>query len=164
MSFRDARRWVAGPMIVAALLLSAACANVGSAPTPTPAPAGTESLAPGAKAAVPITMLRTGGFAGVHDELFIEPGGFWTSKVKSGESKTGQLTAVQITELQALAADSHVSVEATASQAPPTCADGFNYTVTVDTQVIRFNDCPRAIEPRIAKAIVGFVQGAVPGW
>ena len=150
-------------MIVAALLLSAACAPTGSAPSPTPAPSGT-GAAPEAKAPMPVTVVRTGGFAGVRDELSIEPGGLWTSKVKSGESKTGQLTAGQIAEVQALAADPHLAVEASASPAPPTCADGFDYTVTVGSTVTKFNDCARAIEPRVTKAIVGFVQGAVPGW
>jgi hypothetical protein len=114
--------------------------------------------------ALPITLLRTGGIAGVHDWAYIDPTGAWQSSNKAGEKKTGQLTQEQFTQLQALAHDPHVAVEAATPTKAPSCMDGFNYSVTVDVSEILFQDCAHSSEPRVAKAILGVVQGAIPGW
>jgi hypothetical protein len=154
---------------IVVLALATGCQPADS-PVPTPAPnASGPTTSPGASPttvvlAVPITITRTGGIAGVRDQLSIDPAGAWQSTTKSGQKKTGQLTAGQIAELQRLAHDPHVATEAKAPTQPPACADGFNYSVRVDAAEIRFEDCAHSAEPRVAKAIVGLVQGAVPGW
>lgn len=153
--------------IVAALAFLTGC-DAADTGTPVPTTAPTAAASPAAtttvKGAVPITITRTGGFAGVRDTLTIDPSGAWTSQSRSSTDATGQLSASALDQLRTLAADPHVAVEAAAPTQPAQCADGFHYTVGVDTAVIRFEDCAHSSEPRVAKAILGVVMGAVPGW
>jgi hypothetical protein len=155
-------------MGVAWLVTVPLLSGCGPADTGNPAPSTTTTVAataaPSPKAAVPITISRTGGIAGVHDTVRITATGAWTSEDRLGRRTTGQLTPEQLDQLQRLAADPHVAVEAAATTGPPQCADGFQYTVTIDTAAIRFEDCAHAAEPRVAKAVVGTIQAAVPGW
>jgi hypothetical protein len=124
---------------------------------------GSPSASSPASSAVAITIEKTGGFAGVRDTIQIDALGSWSRSDKSGKAASGQLTAAQVTELQALAADPKLASEAVAAaQAAPTnCNDTFNYTVSAGPVVLRFTDCPTdSFQPTATKALISYVEKA----
>ncbi len=90
----------------------------------------------------PITIQRTGGFAGVKDTVVIDPHGGWTSANRGGTSAGGRLAADQITAIKTLAADPRLTEEAERTPAPTRCSDAFNYELTVGTTHVSYVDCP----------------------
>jgi hypothetical protein len=141
------------------VLLLTGCASTTGSPEDSPASSP-------AKSAVAITIEKTGGIAGVRDTIQIDASGNWTRSDKAGKTSTGKLTASQVAELQALAADPKLASEAAAAaQAAPTkCSDTFNYAISAGPVVLRFNDCPSdSFQPTAAKAMVSFVEKAAVG-
>lgn len=145
-------------------LLAAACAPTGGVD-----PAGSASpggwFSPGAAS---VKVHRTGGFAGVDDQITVDPTGAWTATDRSRTRKTGELATSEREQLQTLAADPRLDTEAARPTAPTNCADAFQYTVTVDrtggdrTVTVSFTDCPGDENlPEAAAAIANLVTGAV---
>jgi hypothetical protein len=151
--------------LAATLLLAlSACANttgagVGSSPNTSPPPNTSPNTSP---AGVALSLVRTGGFIGVKDEITVDPSGAWTATDRAGHRRTGQLTDAQLTALRSLAADPRLRQEATRVQGPTKCADVYSYALTVDSMRVNFIDCPTdADRPEAARAIITLVTQAI---
>jgi hypothetical protein len=120
-------------LLTATMLVLSGCAD-------TPG-AGVQSASPSAADPV-VSLVRTGGFAGVHDEVTIGADGSWTVTDRTGTSRTGHLTDQQRDALRRLAADPRLAQESTRIQGPSRCADVYNYVLTVNGRRISFIDCP----------------------
>ncbi|GAA2394206.1 hypothetical protein Cme02nite_09040 [Catellatospora methionotrophica] len=169
---RPAIRGVPGHMtalriaaLVALLSLTTACAPGPADPGASPSPG--EASPPGPAS---VAVHRTGGFAGVDDQITVDPAGVWTATDRARTRKSGELTTSEREQLQALAADPRLDTEATRPTTPPKCADAFQYTVTVDrtggagTVIVAFTDCPGDENmPAAAAAIANLVTGAAGG-
>jgi hypothetical protein len=139
----------------AAVLLSvAACARETGAGTGSPSPAASGGT---------VTVVRSGGLAGVHDEFVVDPSGTWTVTDRTGGRRTGHLTDQQRATLARLATDPRLPDEARRTQGPSHCADVYAYAVTVNAVRISFVDCAADDgRPATAAAIVTLVTQAVP--
>jgi hypothetical protein len=149
------RRWLAlATFAVVVLLTGCAQAQQGGA-----AAGGTTgpTSSPGGKAMDRVTITRTGGFAGVNQELTVMPDGGWTyTDKRSGNSQRGQLTADQMTQLGRLVSDPNFA-QARAASRGASCADTFIYTVAVGDLSINFDECNGKDQPAV-KAVIDFVS------
>jgi hypothetical protein len=148
-----------GAMMVAVLLWCAACA------VPAHRGGGTGAGAPTSAtpvAGVALTVLRTGGFAGVNDEIAVDADGGWTVTDRAGRHRTGRLTGEQRATLRGLATDPRLVEESKRAPGESRCADTFRYTLAVNSVRISFVDCPTdADQPQAARAVVTLVTRAV---
>jgi hypothetical protein len=141
---------------------SAATQAPSSAPASgkTPAPAGTTRTPAPSRSAV--TLVRSGGFAGLTETVTVQPDGSWKRGDGRTTNRTGRFTAVQVSRLQTLVADPQLAAEA--KQPPPgtnQCNDTFIYVLMVDHQVIKYEECPgQAKPPKVTMEIVAFLQEA----
>ncbi|GAB2959609.1 hypothetical protein GCM10027280_55530 [Micromonospora polyrhachis] len=146
----------------------------GSTPTPEPStstpsgPVGTSPGQPpvGTSPGHPpagdgaVTIVRTGGFAGVWQSLTVAGDGRWTyhDRPNDRDVETGALTAAQRTRLRTLLADPALAAEATRKPGPPACADGFSYTLTTGSSTVSWLDCGDA--PKTAGSVVRLLEDA----
>src|SRR5437773_5735881 len=94
-------------------------------PPPAPGPGG-------APAATRVVLTRTGGIAGVMQQVEIAPDGSWTyTDKRTGHPERGQLDAAQRAELARMVADPALVQEARQRPGPGVCNDAFVYRVTV---------------------------------
>jgi len=109
-----------------------------------------------------VSVQRTGGIAGIRDEVTIGPDGAWRATDRAGAVKTGQLTEEQRATLTRLAGDRRLATESKRVQGPTKCADTYNYVVNVNTMRISYIDCPTDTDlPEATSAIVKFVTDTV---
>jgi hypothetical protein len=107
-------------------------------------------------------MVRSGGLAGIRDEITVDPSGAWTATDRAGNRRTGQLTDAQRSTLQGLAADPRLREEAGRAPGTTHCADVYTYALIINAMRISYIDCPTdADRPEAARAIVTLVTGAV---
>lgn len=167
-------RWLPvrrGPRALAfALSLSAAllvgCADVagtgsggtepGTAAPPDPTGAtpttGSPAITP-TGAGPTVTLVRSGGIAGVRDTVVVQPDGRWQRDQRTG-SDSGRLSAVELARLRGLAADPALAAEA--SRPSPdlkNCADGFVLALTVGPRTVHWIECGSAGRPVVATDI-----------
>src|SRR5688572_1927554 len=152
-------------LVVLALLL-AGCSST-SPPTVT-LPSPSSSAAPTAEASatsaslppptgvsspVTIKVVKSGGFIGMHTEIVVDPSGRWTR-----DGGSGRLSPPLAAELQRLAADPQLAIEAQHSPAPNQCNDDFRYTVTAGKHKVSYSDCTAdSFMPPAAVRIADFV-------
>jgi hypothetical protein len=159
MRGRRCRKIVAWLWLGVGLLIATGSASCASRPSEDPGrqasvTAGTDSLPP-------ITVRRTGGFAGVDDEWVVDVRGAWVSTDTAGKRRTGQLSATEVAAVRALATDPRLTAEAGRRTTPTTCRDAFEYAVTIGATRIRYADCPSdAGRPRATIALVSLLQQA----
>ncbi len=154
-------RWRLVLAIVTVAVFSSACAQ---AQSNAGAGATASSGSPPAGAQPWVKLLRTGGFAGVRDEVTIDQQGGWTSRNKAGDQRFGQLDQATMDQLRTLARDPNLPVQATRSVGPTRCRDAFEYDVTVATLRLSYVDCPSDPElPQAWQAIVDLVGRSVFG-
>jgi hypothetical protein len=151
-------RWSAlAAFAVVVLLTGCAQAQEGGAASGTPGP----TSSPPGKAMDRVTITRTGGFAGVNQELTVMPDGAWTyADKRSGSSQRGQLTAEQMAQLGRLVSDPNFA-QARPPSRGASCADTFIYTIAVGDLSINFDECNGKDQPG-AKAVIDFVSSATP--
>ncbi|WP_144120676.1 protealysin inhibitor emfourin [Catellatospora sichuanensis] len=149
--------------MAALLSLTTACAP--GPPDPGASPSAGAEVSPSPASVV---VHRTGGIAGVDDQITVDPTGAWTATDRARTRKSGELTNSEREQLQTLAADPRLDAEAARPTAPTKCADAFQYSVTVDrtggdgTVIVTFTDCPGDENlPEAAAAIANLVTGAV---
>lgn len=153
-------RWTTLAVIVAAGALLGACDKSTPEPTPTgpdpataPVTAPTSGPAPGAGMLAGITVHRTGGIAGVDEELVVTPAGAWTyTNKKTGATEKGAFTADQGLAIAELASDPGLVQQFTQSGASGECADGFKYAIDVADKGYAFQDCGQ-LKPLVASLL-----------
>lgn len=134
----------------------------GSATAPSTPPAGssTGSATPRLTA---VTVTRTGGIAGVMQQLVISPNGSWTyTDRKTQASQTGQLTAAQAAQLASLLANPALSAEARITPPPIACNDSFVYTITAGELSLRYDQCAAQGKRPVTDQLVAAVVDATP--
>jgi hypothetical protein len=168
---RSPRRLAACLLLTAGL---AACGSpapnetmpiVTSVPSEVPAPSVTFSEVPGtatpttsAPTAVaqplPLTLSRTGGIAGVQDQVKIDTDGTATVTHRAGKPTTTTLSAKDLAALRRLLTDPALVREAKAADgAGQQCADGFQYDLRTPDLSVKATDCGRSTHPTLAKVI-----------
>jgi hypothetical protein len=181
-----ASRWIRavalGGLIPAALALSlAACAAPGTDPlaptsaSPSTSPgAQTTSAPPGPATTSPapppppsgaalsrVTVIRSGGIAGVMQSLQIEADGSWTYvDRRSGDPKTGRLTSTQRQQLAGLLRSAAFSREARMPPPVGVCNDGFVYSIQMGGLSARLDDCGTAGQRPTLEAVVDLLVTA----
>jgi hypothetical protein len=147
-------------VVLAVVLNVAACDNRQTG-TGTDGPSATVT----AGNALPrITIRRTGGFAGVDDQLVVEPNGAWTATDKLDKRRSGQLTPDQVAAVRALATAPARAGEAGHSAGLTNCMDAFTYAVTIGSEQIGYVDCPSDSGlPAATIALVNQVQQLTTG-
>jgi hypothetical protein len=139
---------------------------VTSVPSEAPASSGVFSEVPGdspvpatsAPTAVgqplPLTLSRTGGIAGVQDQVKIDTNGTATVTHRAGKPTTTTLSAEDLAALRRLLTDPALVREAKAADgAGQQCADGFQYALRTPDLSVKTNDCGRSTHPTLAKVI-----------
>ncbi|MGH3737759.1 MAG: hypothetical protein ACRDT6_19425 [Micromonosporaceae bacterium] len=120
---------------------------------------GTPTVPPG-KEPRTVTLTRTGGIAGVEQELVVEPKGAWTYTDGDKESK-GELTDQQVSKLQSLAMDDRLKSEAKRPD-PGDCADGFVYTLKAGDVTVKATDCGKMDDRPAFSELVNLLVDATP--
>jgi hypothetical protein len=181
---RYAPRWIAAVVLgcVPVLTVAACSSTSGTAESPTTAatsgsPIGTPAVASPAETTTgaprpttrdagkpkAVTVIRSGGIAGVMQVLQIAPDGAWTlTDKRSNRVQRGSLTEAQRAQLARLLADPALAAES--RRAPPAgqCADAFVYAVTVGELSFRFEQCGDAgNRPRI-DAVLNLILDVTP--
>jgi hypothetical protein len=144
-----------------------AAATGAPAPASAPAPATEATSAPGGRPAPPpaggftgLEMAKSGGFAGINESVTVKADGAWTRLEDRKVVRTGKLTAAQLAGLRKLAADPALATEANQKAATARCADGFNYTLHVGYQLIRYEQCGTQAPPKVTMEIIDLVTKA----
>jgi hypothetical protein len=99
---------------------------------------------------------RTGGIAGVQDEVTVQPDGSW-GRAGSGTATRGRLPGDRNATLTRMAADPALRAEATRTSPDGACADAFEYTVSVGDVRVGWTDCGETPPPaasRIARFLL----------
>jgi hypothetical protein len=149
------RRLLLGGLLGAVLLLPG-CAGAGT-------PSGQPANSPSSGGTV-VSLVRTGGFAGMNDEVSVAADGSWSATDRTGGRRTGRLTEQQRAELDRLTADPALRGESDLEPSPSTCADAYSYRLTVGSVRVGFVDCPTGpAPPPTAAAIVRLLSKAVWG-
>lgn len=154
---RTWRWWTLAACAVVVLLTGCAQAQEGGA-----ASGGTSGpTTPPGRAMDKVTITRTGGFAGVNQELTVMPDGAWTfTDKRSGSSQQGQLTADQMAQIGRLVSDPNFA-QARPPSRGASCADTFIYTIAVGELSINFDECDGKDQPGV-KAVVDFISSVTP--
>ncbi len=106
---------------------------------------------------MPVTVEKTGGFAGVTEKITIDESGKWTKGQASG-----RLTVEKSQQLQELAANPKLAAEATQTRPQTQCRDAFEYSVTAGKTTVRYVDCSTdGPLPETASKIVELVNEAI---
>jgi hypothetical protein len=137
--------------------------STGAPSTVTGAPSEATGAPPAAGSPPRITVRRTGGFVGVEQMLTVRPDGewAWTGADRGGGPNHGRLTGAQRAELARLAAEPALAEEARQKPAPPQCADGYDYVLTVGSMTVVWVDCD-PVTPPTAVAITDLLAAATP--
>jgi hypothetical protein len=142
-------------LTLATLVLLSGCGQPAGGGVDTPSPSAGDPV---------VTVVRTGGFAGVHDQVTVAADGTWTATDRAGSSRSGRLSDDQREKLRGLAADPRLAQESAQTRPATRCADAFEYALTVNTTRVHFVDCPTDEDlPRAAIAVVALVTQAVWG-
>ena len=139
--------------VALALLAAAGCAGPSSAGPSSPGPSS-----PGPQVDRPglVTVQRTGGIAGVQDEVTVQPDGSW-GRAGTGTATRGRLPADRNATLTRMAADPALRAEATRTSPDSACADAFEYTVSIGDVRVGWTDCgetPPPVASRIARFLL----------
>ncbi len=132
--------------VALAVLTAAGCARGGQPP-------GAE---PPADRPGPVTVQRTGGIAGVQDEVTVQPDGSW-GRAGRGPATRGRLPADRDATLTRMAADPALRAEAARTPTDSGCADAFAYKVSVGDVRVGWTDCgttPPPVASGIARLLL----------
>jgi hypothetical protein len=142
-------RWIALVMLVTVGGLVAGCAGVGS-------PDETSVTPP----AVPISITRTGGIAGVNQTIQIGTDGTWTyTDNRKNQRETGTLGADQRLQVLRFVTDPAFAAQLSKAAKPDSgCADGFHYTISTGGESSSFEDCGTDDRPTVKAAIAAITE------
>jgi hypothetical protein len=139
------RNWIA----VILLFAVAGCgapggpAPVGPAPKE-PAPAGPATQAH----PYPLTVTRTGGFAGVNESITVRSDGGWSyGGSRAKPAAQGTLTAAELDQVTRTVSDPAFPADVSPHRTQVICNDGFSYSVTIGPETSSFDDCGEVDRP-----------------
>jgi hypothetical protein len=135
--------------VVAAVVLTVLAAAGCGAGSPPP------STEPQVDRLGPVTVQRTGGIAGVQEEVTVQPDGSW-GRTGTGRTTRGRLPADRNETLTRMAGDPALRDEAARTPAPSACADAFQYTLRFADLRVTWTDCG-ASAPAAASRIARFL-------
>jgi hypothetical protein len=107
-----------------------------------------------------VQVIRSGGIAGVHDVLSVDPNGRWTFSNRQSSNSTGMLDEATRGRLTDLVSSAHLPSAAAQATPDPACADQFQYELHVDTAVYNFDDCHGVQAP--LSDVLDLLQRATP--
>ena len=123
------RIWIAALLLV----VIAGCGSPAG-----PAPVG------GAPAAhpYPLTIERTGGFAGVDESITIRSDGGWSYTATKGQpGAQGTLTQAVLDQVTQTVSNPAFQADVRPHTTQGTCADGFTYAVSIGAETSGFEEC-----------------------
>ncbi|WP_018351836.1 hypothetical protein [Longispora albida] len=103
-----------------------------------------------------ITLVRTGGFAGVMDTWKISPQGTWQVTDRTGKTRSGKLSPELRSQIISLTQNPALGTEL-AKTGTAKCADGFHYQLTINTRKYEAEDCGEA-RPTFSKLVTAIQQ------
>ena len=103
----------------------------------------------------PVTVQRTGGIAGVKDEVTVQPDGSW-GRTGTASPSRGRLPADRNETLTRMAADPALQDEAARTPSDSGCADAFEYVLSVGAIRVTWTDCGTS-PPPAASSIARFI-------
>ena len=142
------RTWI-GLLLV---LVVAGCGAPGGAAPGGPAPGGP---APGGPAAgttathpYPLTISRTGGFAGVDESITVRSDGGWSYSANRGKpTAQGTLPAPDLAKVTQTLSDPAFGLDVRPHKQNGVCADGFTYSVSIGPETSTFDECGEGDRP-----------------
>lgn len=147
----SSHRWFALTLLVAIGGVAAGCGGSSGEP-------GETSVTP---AAVPVSITRTGGLAGVNQSIEIAADGTWVyTDNRRNQTENGSLAPDQRIQVLRLVADPAFTEQLTKAAKPdPGCADGFHYTIRAGGGETRsFVDCGADDIPAVEAAIAAVTE------
>jgi hypothetical protein len=141
-------------VVLAALALTG-CAAAGTPGSSVPSPGDTRAD----RLPAPITIDRSGGFAGVRQRITVQPAGEWTVTGPAGTTRTGVLSADQRATLRRLVTGGTWWTDRRPSTSPAPCADGFAYVVVIGDHTAAADDCTMGGLPAL-RGLVTLIVGA----
>ncbi|MGX6606416.1 hypothetical protein ACWKSP_30455 [Micromonosporaceae bacterium Da 78-11] len=111
---------------------------------PTTAPTATATAT--GSPVLPLTFVRSGGIAGVQDQITIEADGTATVTRRDGRTVKSAVPAADLADLSRLLADPALPREANAAaKSSKVCSDGFRYELRTPAQRLKVDDCGEAL-------------------
>ena len=107
------------------------------------APAGPAPVG-GASAAhpYPLTITRTGGFAGVNESITLASDGGWSyTSAKGKPAAQGTLAPADLAQVTQTVSNPAFGADVRAHKTGGTCADGFTYSVSIGPETSTFEEC-----------------------
>lgn len=122
------------------------------------------ATAPPGSPPVKVTLVRSGGFAGVQQQVVVSKTGRWTYQTRGDEDKQGRLTNAQTQRLRGWAADPKFADEAGYARSTATsCRDGYQHSLTAGDVSVTVEDCAGGFKDRpISAKIVNLLRDATP--
>jgi hypothetical protein len=152
-------RWMAAPVLMLLAGLVAACGQTSGA---TGGGAGNPPTTPPSLPAVPLTITRTGGFAGVNQTLEIAADGSWVyTDRRQNRTERGSLTSAQQLALLRLIADPGFAEQLRTKRTSGVCNDTFRYVIKAGDVSASFDDCGGQNQPAVT-AVLKAVTDATP--
>ncbi|SBT43368.1 hypothetical protein GA0070611_2296 [Micromonospora auratinigra] len=128
-------------------------------PAASPPPAASPATSPARPVADPVSVRRTGGLAGVTQEITVDSDGRWRVRGPGTTAEqTGRLGAAQLTRLHLLLGDPSFG----SAFYPGSCRDGFHYSLSSGARRVEWDDCGRPNPAEVAREIVALLVDATP--
>jgi hypothetical protein len=110
-----------------------------------------------------LRYVRSGGFAGEHDELTIRPNGEAKLTVRGGDDAQFRLTDRELDDLQTVLDDAELQNVASDSTSEEPAPDAFSYVITYGDKEVRTDDpsVPDQLKDLLA-ALNGIVEAHRP--
>jgi hypothetical protein len=156
---------VPASLVPASLAVSACGPAAGTAePSASPAvPPPSASDTASAPALPRVTIVRTGGIAGVRQEIEIASDGSWVyTDRRTAKVERGQLTPAQRDQLARMVTDPAFAQEARRSPAPDRCADMFVYAIAVGRLSFGYEPCGDTPRLALTDKVLALVSDATP--
>jgi hypothetical protein len=138
-------------------VVAAGCASgpssAGASPNAGAAPSSPATINPAPAAALPLTFSRTGGFAGVDDQLTIAADGTVTVKRGSAAAPSTSLGAAKLAELNRLLADPALTGPTSPPAGRVVCSDGFVYRFRTPGWTLVTDDCAGHNQPAVQRVL-----------
>ena len=127
------KKWIT---VVLLLVVAGGIAGCGS-------PGGPAPVGPGSPVhPYPLTITRTGGFAGVDESITLRADGSWSYSGSRGKpAAQGTLTPTELDQITRAVSDPAFPADVRPHRTEGTCNDGFTYSVTVGPETTSFEEC-----------------------